>query len=200
MALRLRPSRGVLLFLAAAAALFFLFREPLLRKVGWLLVDEQPLEKADAIYVAGGDFLGHRILKGCELAKAGWAPIVYMSGAGWAYEQNEADLAIAFARRHGCETVRFQGLPSKALSTHEEAKDFVPVFRAAGIKKILMVTSNYHTARSKRIYQSVGPDLVYLSVPTPSPDYDPDHWWQTRRSLRTAYTEWSKSLAFALGY
>ena len=130
----------------------------------WLVADDGPA-KADAVLVLAGDYSGRRLRKGTELLKQGYVPKVFVSGPSEHFGQTEDQLAIALMVREGANADWYIGLPSDASSTLDEARLLLPVIRKHGVKKLLLVTSNYHTRRSGRIFRRAAPDLDVLYVP-----------------------------------
>ena len=189
-------------FVVAVAVLslpLFLFSSPILSALGSALVTNQPPQPADAILVLAGDALGNRILKGAELAAAGYAPVVYVSGPEGMYGRTEDQLAIAFAIEHGHPASRFIGLPNHAGSTVDEARMLLPILRSRNVKRLILVTSNFHTARAARIFRRVDPRLELTVVAAPDPDFSPNAWWHQRHGQKTFFFETSKTIADYIG-
>jgi uncharacterized SAM-binding protein YcdF (DUF218 family) len=191
-----RPSRSaqhggiffrLLFFLCFLFFLFgiYLLRHPLLRVAGgFWIVDDTPAS-CDAIVVLGDDnFNGDRAARAAELFTTGWAPRVVASGrylrayAGIA-ELEERDLMSDGVPKSAI--VRFE---HHAGNTREEAFALRQLFSDRGWKRILLVTSNYHTRRSRYIFARVlSPGTVLRVVPAQDSEYDPDNWWRTRRGV-----------------
>jgi len=162
--------------------------------------DDGPGIHGDAILVLAGDPKGERIMKACELASAGVAPVVLVSGPYEMYGQSEADLAISYAVSHGCPSNLFQACKLTAHSTMEEAKAFLPELRRRNIHNLILVTSNYHTARAGRIFRSVmknNPDIRVVSVNDSM--FNAEHWWQDRESRKTWLLEMTKTVTSLAG-
>lgn len=166
---------------------------------GSYLVVTEPPQKADAALVLAGDVSGNRLFKGAELVKAGYAPLLLVSGPVKYYERNEADLAIELAVQRGWPASYFEALRTDAHSTQEEAEKALTEVRRRGVRRLLVVTSDFHTRRSSRIYRRLAPDLEIQMVAAPTPDYEPDGWWRTRQSRKTWLTEWQKMIADWMG-
>lgn len=154
---------------------------------------------ADAVLVLAGDYTGRRIRKGTELLKQGLVPVVFVSGPSEHFGQTEDELAIAFMMREGAKREWFVGLPSHANSTMDEARFLLPVIRQRGVKKLIVVTSDYHTARAARIFRRAAPDLQIRTVAAPDIDYVPDAWYSTRASRKVFLLEATKTIADWLG-
>ena len=147
------------------------------------------------IVVIGGDYTGERILKGAELERDGYAPAVFISGAGSMYGFHETDLAMAFVRDHGYTTEKFVQFRYPAASTVDEAQHVIPQLRAMGVHRYLLVTSPEHTARAGRVFRRIGPDLEVRVVASPNPVWNGGRWWVTRGGRKLWLTEATKAVA-----
>lgn len=175
------------------------FRVPVLSAMGAYLVQADPPQKADVALVLAGDGWGHRILTAAQLERDGYVPKVIVSGTDGAYGNYECDLAIPFAVRHGYPESYFTHLEHHARSTLEEAQAVVPELRRQGYKRVMIVTSNYHTRRSKRIFEKTAPDLMILMGAAPDEFFTIDGWWHNREARKTFLTEYQKLVAYWLG-
>jgi len=113
------------LFLALAA---YFTHTLWLGALGRALVEDDGPAKADAIVVLGGDEWGTRIEPAARLVRAGFAPLVLISGAPAIYDSNEADLAIPFIVRRGYPAKWFVALRNRATSTGEECALLIAAF------------------------------------------------------------------------
>ena len=181
------------LVLAAAAAV--LLHPVWMRALGWYLVKAEQPSHADVALVLGGDAFGNRILKAAELVRHGFTARVLVSGPEDVYGYNEAELAVAFAVHHGNPPPWFIPLPVKAHSTREEARAVVPYLRKLGVKRALLVTSDYHTRRAGAIYREAAPDMQFLVVAAPDQFFRPDDWWRAREGQKRFVLEWMKTIS-----
>jgi uncharacterized SAM-binding protein YcdF (DUF218 family) len=165
-----------------------------LRYLGNAMVLSEGPEKADVIFVLGGDFAGHRVRKACELAAEGFAPLIWVSGPGAVFDQKEADLAVAFAQRSGCPEGALEPFYSTADSTREEALFFRERAAERGYRSYLLVTSNFHTRRAAGIFRKEVPGLKQIVISSPDPAFDPDHWWEKRPQRKTFFYESLKTV------
>src|SRR5581483_8832668 len=108
------------------------------------LVENDGPQKAQAIVVLGGDQTGERIITASELAKAGYAPVVIVSGPQLLIDY-ESDLMIRFAESKGYPAYFFRALHHNVNSTRSETLMIAKDLRSAHIHKILLVTSNFHS-------------------------------------------------------
>ncbi|MBC8166203.1 MAG: YdcF family protein [Bryobacteraceae bacterium] len=164
-----------------------------------LVRNEQP-EQAQLIVVLAGDPRGNRILRACDLSRQGWAPRILVSGPMNFYGLNEADLAIRYAVSKGCPASSLEPWYYKALSTADEATLLTPELIRRGVQKVLIVTSDYHTARAGRTFEVEFKNRLQLRMVAAKDDYfSADAWWQTREGQKTLLLEYSKTFARAAG-
>jgi len=158
--------------------------------------------RADAVVVLAGDFFGLRVLKGAELVvRDQMAPVALVSGPGHVYGVSEAKLAIDLAERNGFPREKFEALPFDSFSTEQEAEVIAAELIRRGIRRVIVVTSNYHTGRAARIwakYAAVGKFEVQVAA-APDHDFVPETWWRNRESRKKTFYEWMKRLSGPLG-
>lgn len=184
----------VLLFLICILAW-----KPCFRALGEFLVDADVPKSAQAVVVLAGDFSGNRILKAAELVRDGFAPKVIVSGPDRYYGRSEADLAIEFAIRRGFPAPSFEPVVHQADSTREEAQVIWALLRKEGIRRFLVVTSDFHTRRTKRVYRSVAEGAQFRVIAAPVWNFSPDSWWISRPARKIFFMEWTKTLADWMG-
>jgi uncharacterized SAM-binding protein YcdF (DUF218 family) len=188
-----------LLFLLFCLFVLYLVRYPILRFAGNFWVVSDAPQHSDAIVILGDDnYEADRAARAAELYRAGWAPRIVASGrylrpyAGIA-ELMEHDLTDRGVPRNA--VVRFA---HRASDTREEAAALAPFLAQHGWKKILVVTSTYHTRRSRFIFERTLPAGFELRViAAHDTEYDPDSWWRTRQGLKRFLHE-SLGMAAAL--
>ena len=176
----------------------WLFRQPLLTAAGDALIESDTPQKAQAIVVLGGDEHGCRIIKAAQLASAGYAPFVIVSGPRWLVG-HESDMTIEYARQKGYPVSLFHPFPNEGDSTRSETPLLGEYLKANGIRRIILVTSNYHTRRAARLMRERNPWLQVMVVPAPDPDFSPDRWWRSRNGEKTFLLEWLKTIATWVG-
>jgi uncharacterized SAM-binding protein YcdF (DUF218 family) len=158
---------------------------------GFLVVSESPQE-SDLIVVLAGDFWGGRVLTGAELGAQGYAKRVLISGTSY---QNtyECDLAVRFAVSKGYSPDLFLTARHRARSTIEEALALGPELRRLGAKRILLVTSDYHSRRAALVFGALLSDLEFRAVASRE-RFDPSSWWKTAEGRRLLLSEYLKIL------
>jgi uncharacterized SAM-binding protein YcdF (DUF218 family) len=196
----------LLKFALAAVAIVvvaYFTRDFWLPAVGHALIHSDAPAKADIAVVLAGDPQGHRIEKAAQLAKAGYVSQVLVSGPPGVYGINESDLAVQFIQHEGYPAQWFIPFPDPSHSTKEEAAYILPELRRRGIHSFLLVTSDYHSARARRIFLATERELGYTpqfqTVTAADGFFHADSWWRNREAQKTVFIEWWKTLANALG-
>ena len=172
-------------------AILYLVRVPLLRFAGeFWIVDDAP-ENSDAIIVLSGDnYDAVRASRAAALFRSGVAPRVVATGQNLRAYASTTDLMKRDLVDHGVPAAAIVPLNHRAEDTREEAVAVSEFVAAQHWKKILLVTSNYHTRRSEYIYERTLPPGTQLRViSAPDNDYDPQSWWRTREGVRIFFHE-----------
>ncbi len=159
-----------------------------LNALGAALIVDDPLHPADAILVVGGESReGDRVMHAVKLYKRGLAPLLVLSGTPLGFRTYEADVMQRHAQFLGVPADRILAVKHDSDSTREEAGVVVPILKARGLKEVILVTANYHTARAKRIFAqaagAAGPH--FLASPVYDGYFDPDGWWTRRKDAKT---------------
>jgi len=173
-----------------------------LTAMGGALVHDDGPAKADIAVVLGGDYWGNRILTAGGLVRAGYVPAVLVSGPPF-YGGNESDAAIQFAVAKGYPAQWFIPAPHKVLNTRDESRALLEDLRRLKVRSFLLVTSDYHTARSRRLFlaaeRAVGGGPGIRMVAAPDQFFTAGAWWRNREGRKTAFMEWLKTITGALG-
>lgn len=187
------------LFPIVFVTLLFFTRSWWLPAFGHALIKSDPPVSADAIVVLAGDASLSRLFRAEQLGKEGFAPVILVSGPQGMFGQNECELSIPAAKRAGHDTARMVCLGNPGRNTVDECKALLPEIEARKIKRLLVVTSNYHTRRAGKIWRSLAPQLDVRMVEAGDPDFAPDTWFRNREAQKIVLLEWTKSLAQLLG-
>jgi|SRR5580658_10825290 uncharacterized SAM-binding protein YcdF (DUF218 family) len=161
------------------------------------LVDSQPPQRADLILVLGGDFWGPRVLTGAELARLGYAPMALFSGPPY-QGRPEGVVAIDFLVQKGYPRELFQAFAHHARSTIGEANALRGELARRHVRRVLLVTSSYHSRRATIVLTLLCPGVHFISVPAPDPHYHIVQWWDDDSSRQLFFSEWSKILGSLL--
>jgi uncharacterized SAM-binding protein YcdF (DUF218 family) len=168
-----------------------------LTSLGNFLIDSQPPQKADLIVVLGGDFLGPRVLIGAELARQRYAPVALLSGPPY-QGRPEGAVAVDFLVSRGYQRDIFQVFPTGANSTIAEAEALRIELSRRRVKRVLLVTSNYHSRRAEIVLTLFCPGVRFISIPAPDSHYHAEDWWQDESSRRLFFMEWGKIVGTVL--
>lgn len=192
----MKSLRFLAVFCAVVAAIW-VFRQPLQNEVFDLLVSAEPPSKADVAVVLGGDHNGLRVLTAGQLVKDGFVPVAIVNGPDEAYGNFECDLAIPYAVAHGYPESYFRHFHGTFTNTADEAATTVAELQRTNVKKVLIVTSGYHTRRASRYFHVPGLEAHMIAAP----DRYANHgtWWNHREGRKTVFLEWSKTVATWLG-
>lgn len=192
------PQRGGIIFkllflicFVVLLAILYLVRVPLLRFAGeFWIVDDAP-EASDVIIVLSGDnYDAVRASRAAALFRAGLAPRVVATGRALRSYATTTELMKHDLVDHGVPPAAIIPLTHHADGTREEAIAVSELVAVHGWKKILLVTSNYHTRRSEYIYERTLPPGTQLRViSAPDTEYDPQSWWRTREGLKIFFHE-----------
>ena len=188
-------SLAVLCLLAIA---LWLFRESILNECFDLLVSSEPPTKADIAVVLGGDGGGLRILTAAQLERDGYVPAVLVSGTDDFYNTPECELAIPFAVARGYPESYFRHLHGHYTNTADEAVAIIAELRNANVKRILVVTSAYHTRRASRYFTHI-PGIEGHMIASKDRYANHGDWWKNREGRKTVFMEWSKTVATWFG-
>ena len=186
-------SAALLVTLVALLLVLPASRERVLSGLGEFLVVSEPLERADLIYVLAGDFWGSRVLLGASLGARGWAPKVIMSGGRY-MDSYAGDLAVDFAVEHGYPRSLFVPIRLDALSTIDEARAMGPIFHRLGAKRLILVTSNFHSRRAAQVFRLFLPEFDYRVEGSTDDAFDPEAWWKKPESRDLLLSEYQKMI------
>ena len=199
-----RISLGLFLLVAGLIAWFVIYG-------GRFLQHEDPLQKADAIFVLGGT-RAERPLEAIDLYKEGWAPYIVLSPGQLEVSESVLEQrGVPFPRES--ELVRDAmvrlGVPREAFlpttgyvdNTSEEANLLRAMVKARHWHRVIVVTSKYHTRRAgfafRRGLEHTGAEpIVRASRYDLS---DPARWWRIRPDFRFAGSEWLKLIFYRFG-
>lgn len=180
-----------LIFLVVFAFVIYLARYPILHFAGnFWVVDESPQTSDAIVILSDDDFDAVRASRGADLYRASWAPRIVASGRSLRPYASIAELMQRDLTDRGVPTTAVVRFPNRARNTLEEAGAVSEFLSTHGWKKIIVVTSNYHTRRARFIYEhALAPGTELRMVAAPDPAYDPNSWWRTREGLKTFFYE-----------
>ncbi len=186
---------ALIVFLALLLILY-LARRPILRYAGDFLVVEDPLQPSDALVVLGGDnAYADRAARAAELYRGRWAARVVASGPALRPHLSEADLTHKDLAARGVPADALVRFAHTAQSTREEAQALGRLVVERGWGRVLIVTSNHHTRRSRYIFRRVFPSSVQVRVVSaPDREFAPESWWHTRQGRKILAYQYASML------
>src|SRR5579872_378799 len=163
----LRLVRRALLWCALVLAGIALIRwQVVLNWLGNYLVCSDPREPADLAVVMGGDFWGPRVLTGAQIGAQGLAPLVLISGPPYA-GRPEGELAVEFLVKQGYPRNLFAVFAHDQPSTLGEVLALRGELMRRGVKRVIVVTSSFHSRRCVILFRLFCPGIRFWSVPAP---------------------------------
>jgi uncharacterized SAM-binding protein YcdF (DUF218 family) len=175
-----------LIFLVAFVAVIYLARYPILHFAGdFWVVDETP-QVSDVIVILSDDnYDAARATRAAQLFKSGMAPRILASGRLLRPYAGIAELMEHDLKAQGVPANAIVPLAHRATNTREEAGADTQEIALHGWKRVLLVTSNYHTRRADYIFARTLPKGTELRViSAPDAEYDPSSWWKNRTGIK----------------
>src|SRR5579864_4122275 len=165
-----------LIFLVIFAFVIYLARYSILRLAGnFWVVDESPQTSDAIVILSDDDYEAVRAARAADLYRASWAPRIVASGRTLRPYTSMAELMQRDLTDRGVPATAVVRFPNRARNTLEEASAASEFLSTHGWKKIVVVTSNYHTRRARFIYEhALAPGTELRMVAAPDPAYDPN--------------------------
>ncbi len=183
----------VLLSIVFFCAALYLVRHPIFRFAAESWIVEDSLDKADALLVLSGDnFYGDRATRAAELFREGKAPVVVASGRRLRPNAGITELTEHDLVERGVPKEKILRFAHDADSTREEAEALAKLARTKKWRRVIVVTSNYHTRRARYIFRRVFPQDIETRVASARDgDFDPERWWEKRTSTKDLMREFA---------
>ena len=169
--------------------------------LGRLLVVGDNLQKSDVIIVLGTHTKGQRVDWASKLYKRGLAKNIIMCGyqVGWKTSSAEIMKRQALGL----------GIPDEAIildygwenhGTWDHAINSLSIVTENNFKTAIVVTSNYHTRRSRLAFNKIFKDtnVRILMSPCPGGSYGPGQWWKSRKLIESVFLEYVKLIYYSL--
>lgn len=179
--------------------------------LGRLLHTEDPLVKADVIYVLSGTRV-ERVAEAGHLYLEGWAPGILLSRQISEQAENrlratglriptETELQRNVLHQMGVPAGAIDEVPSEQVATANEVDELAQVATERNWHRIIVVTSKLHTARSRlamrRRFEPLGRQIIMRGSRYDANDID--RWWSNRSTFRFVLFEAQKYVAYAIG-
>jgi uncharacterized SAM-binding protein YcdF (DUF218 family) len=188
---RRNPERGgalisliILVVVVVLCAIVYWARHPIMRFAAESWVIDEPAAHADALLLLGDDnFYADRATRAAEMIRHGVASVVVASGRRLRPSAGVAELQEHDLIERGVPKDKIIRFPHDADSSLEEAVALARLCSERRFRNVIVVTSNYHARRARYIFAKVFPPGIAVSVAgAHDGDFDPDHWWEKRKS------------------
>lgn len=169
----------------------------ILWKSGRWLVHSDPFEKVSwGLVLAGESRDCERSDAAIKLYHEGRIDSVILSACRIFKTHYQSEYMVDFLVQQGIPRGKIFEFRQDTYSTIEEARALIGQFRYQNLDTVVIITSNYHTARTRRIFRKLAqgyPQVLVYAADFPT--YNPDAWWANRESLKYWFNEWIKTVA-----
>ena len=178
-----------------------------------LLIVKSEIASADAIVVlSGSSTYLERADWAAKLYREGRAPVIVLTNdsliSGWdrVEERNPFfyELAAKELRKRGVPEAKIQVVSNIALGTYEESLGLRDYATAHNLKRLLIVTSAYHSRRAlwsmRRACEGSG---IEIGIDGPPPGWQtpsPSTWWWHRWGWKVVAGEYGKMIYYRMRY
>ena len=175
-----------LVFVVVLCLVVYWARHPIMRYAAESWVVDGPAEHSDAIILLGDDnFYADRATRAAELIRQGAAPVIVASGRRLRPSAGVAELLEHDLLERGVPKEKIIRFAHDTDSTLEEANALAQFSAEHRFRSVIIVTSNYHTRRVRYVFGKVFPQSMSVTVASARDgDFDPDRWWERRKSQR----------------
>jgi uncharacterized SAM-binding protein YcdF (DUF218 family) len=180
-------------------------------RAGSSLSVDDPLQPADAIVVINGR-VPYRAMKGAELYKQRLAPEVWLTMGNRnaaEVEMEKLDVHPTLEHIYSQAVLERLGVPAKVIrivpgrnnNTATEMKTIAGFARQQHAKRLILVTSSYHSRRVRSLWHQVAdnnpPAIVQYTDDEP---FNAGRWWADTADAWTVSREWFGLLNAWLGF
>jgi len=160
----------------------------------WLVHEDAFDHVKWALILAGESRDCERTDAGIRLLQEGRVDTLILSGCRVFKNRYESEFMAEYAVQQGVPRERVFEFRQDTYSTQQEARQLVRQFRLQNLDTVLVVTSSYHTARTRRIFRKLAQGYpVVLLASADYHLYDPNAWWSNRESRKIWFEEWIKT-------
>ena len=155
------------------------------------LVQDDP-QKSDAIVVLAGE-TNVRPARALELLRQGMAQRLFLDAevGDQVFDQRLTDIA----QKYACslpEASQISVCPIAGSSTNAESDDVKRCLQSVGVRKVLIVTSEFHTRRSLTIFRHRLPQYQFSVAAARNATQFGTAWWTRREWAKVTLDEWMK--------
>ncbi len=194
---------GTVVILVALA--LYVFRIPVLERIGSNLILQDDLVPSDAIVVLAGSHTGSRMKEAARIFKKGMGKVMVFAGYTY-YPGMDSHVGMKkYAVKLGVpEENIFAEKATGENSTWGEAVFNLKQLERLQAKSFILVTSSFHTRRSHWVYQraikKLGMNLILRVQPAPDPKVPFPGWWKVRTGKKNVFNEYIKFTYYLIAY
>ncbi len=191
------------------AILALAFRSQILTGIADYLIVTDRLQPADVIVLLNSE-VDTRPFRASELYKQGLAPLVLIARSestptvDLGLVPNDTDISVAVMEKLGVPAGKIIILPfpGGVTSTFDEASAVRQYVAAHPIRRIILVTSAFHTRRARWTFKKVlaGLPVTVEMVAVPYAGFDQTNWWKNETGLITLNNEYIKWFYYLFKY
>lgn len=197
---------GVALLLTIT--LLLAFRQDVMRAAGSLLIVEDELQPADAIFVLSGNAFD-RGMEAAKIFRGGHSFMIVCTGENIATDikalgllYTEGQITKIMVTSEAKVDSNYVVLLEKGTSTQEESDAILAYCQANQLKKIIVVSTKFHTRRVDNVFrdkfESAGIRVIIRGASHFR--YDEDLWWENEYGLIDLNNEYIKMVYYWLKY
>jgi uncharacterized SAM-binding protein YcdF (DUF218 family) len=148
------------------------------------------LEHADVIVVLAGE-TDRRPARGLQLLSQNYAPrmLLDVPVSDVVYDRSLIEIAKSYVAK-APQSSSIEICPVVGLSTKGETQDVARCLSHTAVRRILLVTSDYHTRRARSIFQHQLKGYQFFVTPASNPQQFGASWWQHRQWAKMNFDEW----------
>jgi hypothetical protein len=156
----------------------------------YLIVDDP--QKSDVILVLAGE-TELRPARALELLSQGYGAklILDVPAQPRFYGFSQAELAQKFIATYP-QSERISICPITGLSTREESRDAASCLAGSGARRVLLVTTSFHTRRALSIFRKELPAYEFSIAAVNDARQFGINWWSNRQWAKVNVEEWMR--------
>jgi uncharacterized SAM-binding protein YcdF (DUF218 family) len=148
-------------------------------------------QPADAIIIIGLDKAGERVKHAENLFRQGFGKYLIITSGEIGWRTNAADIM----KQHAM----ILGVPQEAILVDRNGAELLvkaqhvrDLMAEKGLKRAILVTSFYNSARAINAFRSVldPAGIMVFSNPVQTSGFDPDNWWTSRKAAKIVLAEY----------
>lgn len=186
--------------------ILYLTRIPILRGIGNFLIREDTSQKVEAAFILSGSVI-ERSKEALKVYRMD-SPLLICTGESispdleaFGYIRTDAELTRDALLRQGVDSLDIKIL-KQGTSTWEESEEILGYAFAQGYKRIMVISSKFHTRRIASVFKKKFREKeIEVVVRGADPiNYDTNSWWQEEEGMIFVTNEYLKLLYYAWKY